>query len=1334
MTVPWRGYPERFARQPESARGSLAAAMRGGTIGGTAGGSTGLGSLGRCGGALALVIALAAAPGFAAACECGADFELRSLGATTLQIAVAWEPVAGAASYVVERDTSCDFPSPAQLPVSAAVNAYGDTGKPTADKQRFRVPSSLELGTLYHYRVRAVLAGGELLSSCVSAELVVGPTRGDSGDLWADLVLGQPDFGQNDFRGTTPASSQWAGGVTIDRLRTPQRLYLADTNHNRILGMQLRGHCRAGTENLALERPYSKSAEPSPAHPDSGGAELTDGVVPGHFGSDSGSFGYPHGSSALTVDVDLDLGAPVTFNAVRLYSGAGVDRYTAAAVELFTSDDAQSFSPIGTFDNPSRDPSLELSFAVTTARYLRLRVAALTGCLDCDWLFLGEAAVRLDQAPGAACADDSECTPGWTCVMDDATLVPDVVLGQADGFGRGACNDDGTGQHHPHRVSPTAASLCLIPPLEISIAETVSAANMAVDADGALWVPDLFNHRVLRYDDPYAGDAVADAVWGQPDFHASSCNRGGGPAADRLCLGGAGRAGVDLDADGNLWIADAMNARVLRFPRLGNAIAAQADVALGQSALDTNVRHEQARTLAQMAFPLDVACDPATGRIFVADAGAGVAYSRVLEFEPPFTTGMAASRALPIALHCDFAYPGQQPVSLALDSQIHGLWVENNCFFSELFDLDSPGLDAVARVNVAQTAGTDVDRAGNLYDPGKWSDLYRFERAALSSDPASSVAAAETVFPGGRGTPSADAFYFVSGVASADGQIAVADTHRLLLWNGHSIDTLANGEPADDLWGEVDFSAETFQHYLSYPQAFGGQLWVQRRAAGGLDVIAFDTPVTQDSVPAATVPLTLTGSFSGYPVLGCPGHSYCTCNGEGCGSGRVWADPADGLDYALGDGGDSMWIADRWNNRVFRIANRLGQRDPQQGAFVDVILGQARLGDGGCNQAGGPYAPSADTMCYPYDLSLDAAGNLYVADNGGEASSNNRVLVFDAGLFTFEPGDGRARVGLDASRVLGTGGDFQSRGQDSTSDPLISPFKPVFHPRGHMLIGNNPYAAERHAVIWVDPAAESLPQFVLGDFLSYPAGSSYFDTEGNLYLSDGNWSRVLVYKQPLRALDFSQELPTPSGPPRTPTLTRTPGPASPTPMSAMPTATPTAACSAPGLLAKPRLRVRRNFAPAGDESLFVAGAVELAVGSPAFDPSTSGLVVRATRPGGTVVFSAVIPPLPAAANGPGWKQNPAGTRWVFRDESGTLAGGITAARVRRSPASSDRYLVRVRARRGAFRVVGGDLPLRLQVAFDAGPGRCAEAVFAASGQPPPSCRSLAGGDRLTCRD
>ena len=144
---------------------------------------------------------------------------------------------------------------------------------------------------------------------------------------------------------------------------------------------------------------------------------------------------------------------------------------------------------------------------------------------------------------------------------------------------------------------------------------------MAVDSHGNLYVPDFFNNRVLRYNAPVTTGEPAVAVWGQPSFSMGSCNQGGGPTASSLCLnsgnGENSGAGVAVDAQGNLLVADPGNHRLLRFPF--NAVTGlpdnTADMVLGQPDFNTSQAASSGTDMNHLRFPDSVRVD-ASGKVY----------------------------------------------------------------------------------------------------------------------------------------------------------------------------------------------------------------------------------------------------------------------------------------------------------------------------------------------------------------------------------------------------------------------------------------------------------------------------------------------------------------------------------------------------------------------------------------------------------------------------------------------------------------------------------------------------------------------------------------------
>lgn len=272
---------------------------------------------------------------------------------------------------------------------------------------------------------------------------------------------------------------------------------------------------------------------------------------------------------------------------------------------------------------------------------------------------------------GQPCTNNLDC-PSSTCQIDSRKKA-DIIIGQPDEY-QATCNGDNT-----QRLPPTASSLCSQRyPYQISTSESPEANNLAVDSNHNLYVVDKWNNRVLKYNDPFTTDQVADKIWGQEDFTKRECNRAGmesgvgSPTQSSLCYSVEEKcsicsslwgAGLDVDSEENLWVADGANHRVLRFTQNsgypgGNG---QANLVIGQTNFNSTITTaciswEQANpTSPQPRYvpPTNYLClpkvarfSPHTQQLFVIDwPNQGELY-RILIFNPPFSNGMEATEII----------------------------------------------------------------------------------------------------------------------------------------------------------------------------------------------------------------------------------------------------------------------------------------------------------------------------------------------------------------------------------------------------------------------------------------------------------------------------------------------------------------------------------------------------------------------------------------------------------------------------------------------------------------------------------------------------------------
>ncbi len=154
-------------------------------------------------------------------------------------------------------------------------------------------------------------------------------------------------------------------------------------------------------------------------------------------------------------------------------------------------------------------------------------------------------------------------------------------------------------------------------------AETTDGpVGIAIDpATGKLFVSSQFEHRILRFADvaSLASGTAAEAVIGQTGLTGQTDPGTGSGRLD-------GPQGLAIDADGNLWVADSGNNRVLRFPNAANvgSGSAVADLVLGQDDFDANADGTGAD---EMYNPVGVFVD-ASDNLWVAD----YRNNRVLKF------------------------------------------------------------------------------------------------------------------------------------------------------------------------------------------------------------------------------------------------------------------------------------------------------------------------------------------------------------------------------------------------------------------------------------------------------------------------------------------------------------------------------------------------------------------------------------------------------------------------------------------------------------------------------------------------------------------------------
>lgn len=704
------------------------------------------------------------------------------------------------------------------------------------------------------------------------------------------------------------------------------------------------------------------------------------------------------------------------------------------------------------------------------------------------------------------------------CYSQTSPCNADIVIGQPSGNDWGACNRDSSVQNYPDRAQASSSTLCGIKETTQTTLEDKSFTAMFVDQGGNLYIADFNNHRVLKYLSPFTTDTIADEVWGQEDFTGVYCNRtqvftspgnpnlNNGqpdPTNSSLCFSStfSGGAGVVLDSQGNLWVADGGNNRVLRFPA-GSRVA---DLVLGQTGFTSGPK-TPGNTLDKFQSPNSLTFD-SNGNLYVSDGG----NNRVLLFQPPFTTGMRAVST--------FGNVGGWNTNVQLDPFNRGIWTYDNIGWEaqpRLWNFDGSLNKDLPKLGNNGGGSLGIDSEKNIlastYVYGQ--DVYR-----LSEQLDGSYQITKNIFspPAGYNLTSLRRLEHPAwaGVSVWGNQVVVTDG-RILFWNDKN--SLTNGQVPD---GNIILP----QFWVSYRSKTDnqGKIWIVSGHVDGWDqeIAVYQSPISSNSTPVKTIK---------YPLKTIDGTEIPYVRNE------------NGIkDIAISDDGNFLWLSETNNNRVLRIKN------PLTNPFVDVILGQTDLNGKSCNRGvipppntGTQLVADLNMLCNPGGLSIDKLGNLYVSDHFLEAEGNFRLLMFSRNTFPDVP-----------ATVI-----FAPTATKSFPRSLgFATWEPAFDSGNKMVVGFNPYIGSRFPMFYNNPTAfnpanPSDPEFAredgkLNDFYSW-ATSATFDSENNLYMYDANRGQVRIYLNP-----FGSFTPTPS-----PNLTPTSVPPTFTP-TPLPTFTPT---------------------------------------------------------------------------------------------------------------------------------------------------------------------------------
>ena len=628
------------------------------------------------------------------------------------------------------------------------------------------------------------------------------------------------------------------------------------------------------------------------------------------------------------------------------------------------------------------------------------------------------------------------------------------------------------------------------------------AAPRAVAVDlvtGVVFVADTDNNRVLRFATlaSLSNGAAPDAVLGQPDLTTN------GKAT--TAQGMRGPAGVAVDGDGRLWVADTGNSRVLWFNMAASkASGAAADGVLGQPGFTSS---GSATSAEGMEVPGGVAVD-GSGRLWVADT----LNNRVLRFDN------AADKASGAAADGVLGQPGFTSKLAATTAE--GMWSPYGV-----------AVDVNGRLWVADAANSRV---------------LRFEAAAgKPSGAAADAVLGQSSFTGRAWGAGATLMYWPSGVAvDLGGRLWVADSANRRVLRFDAAAGKSSGAAADGVLGQPDFTSDgraTSAQGLGYADGVAvsgdGRLWVAdsannrvlrfNAAAGKPNGAAADGVLGQGNF-TTTRPITaaLLEAPRGVAVDPTTGKLFVadTNNNRvlrfashaslisGAPAEAVLGQPdfmsygaaltAQGMSLPSGvavDRDGRLWVADTDNYRVLRFDAAAGKTN---GAAADGVLGQPDF-------TSRSDVRTAQQMTAPYGVALDRDGRLWVSDLG-----NNRVLRFDAAA-------GKAN-GAAADGVLGQS-TFMIKTRVLSAQGMSDPFGVAVDGDGRLWVadyGNNrvlrfdaaagkPNGAAADGVLG-QPDFTSGASAVSAHGVTNPSGVAV-DGDGRLWVVDSTSSRMLWF-------------------------------------------------------------------------------------------------------------------------------------------------------------------------------------------------------------------------------
>jgi uncharacterized protein (TIGR03437 family) len=554
--------------------------------------------------------------------------------------------------------------------------------------------------------------------------------------------------------------------------------------------------------------------------------------------------------------------------------------------------------------------------------------------------------------------------------------------------------------------------------------------GLAVDKSGNLYVADAGNNRIVRYPTPFqqTGQLLAiDLIVGQKDSTGKSPNEGlAVPSAKTLNLSGF-VIGMTFDSSGNLYVSDAGNNRVLRFPAsaLGSAPANEpaADLVLGQLDFATSKLPQpffiDQKTI--LAAPGGLTFSPA-GQLFVTDSAGcpSTPCGRVMVYAPPLASGMNAARIMGVVIP---QQNGPAPPVIGPSSFL--------------------GPNAVFFVgNIPYVVDTGNSRILEFDPFSQWQPETAQCGTFLCFSPPAKKIYGQPDFQSssrnsGQAQPADNTFFFPAAAVVVGSDVLIVDGG-----NNRVLDMPLTGDlllHASRVLGQIDFTHNA-------PNLIEGREF----------------------------------NFSSFP-------------------GAVALDTVSSTPH--------LYVADPGNHRVLGFRDA---RNVQPGQTADLVIGQPDFFTSVPNYPFGLTTTVNDSgLRFPEGVAVDSKGDLWVADSG-----NGRVLRFP------RPFDQPPTVLPRANLVVGQT-NFLSKVTDASSQNMSTPVGIGFSSQGDLVVSDQAF----NRVLFFKKTAGAdfvngqtaakvigQPSFIAttNAELSSPRGLA-IDSSDRLYVADTGNNRVVVY-------------------------------------------------------------------------------------------------------------------------------------------------------------------------------------------------------------------------------